>query len=572
MSAAEHPAAIRIRKGRSSDTQLHTAPNSRGPQSEAVRGSARCARSSRRGDGCGQSVGAGCRPVLVERGERGQRPGEPGARLRGRIGRVRRAAHGPRGRVVRADPLGLQPWAQHVGRLRTDASRRREPRLCSRGQGPGRRAGSGAGTRCRHARPGRRPDRPAGGRPCAPTRAPTSAAARPSSRPRRSGSALPTGASTDAGQWYAAVADASGSTEQDVASAFADDAYAVIASGASRRTVDGKQVSLVPSSVQPQAAQVGPTRPAQEAEQRPRSTARPDSPASGSPRPTRTSAAATTATTTSRTGPARRRSSTSSSTTPRDLRHHPQAVQDPTYLALELHAALGPTGTSPSTSRPRTSAGTPATGTSTPARSASSTRASPRQGAWYTEAMYRSLGQAGALPRRRGTTSRSTAQHIIGHDNVPGIPPAQRRRHALGPGPLLGLGALLRPARRPAPAHSGTPEDRAGHHRPGLRHQPPGRSPAARRAGVPCPPRGSSSVILRTAPVARRAAGQRHRPQRRRRAVDDAHLRPRRPRPGRPDVRGRRAAGRLDGDLVPRRKGWFHNPASRPDRRPGPPA
>ena len=68
---------------------------------------------------------------------------------------------------------------------------------------------------------------------------------------------LPTGASTDAGQWYAAVADASGSTEQDVASAFADDAYSVIASGASRRTVDGKQVSLVPSSVTPQAAQVG---------------------------------------------------------------------------------------------------------------------------------------------------------------------------------------------------------------------------------------------------------------------------------------------------------------------------
>lgn len=68
---------------------------------------------------------------------------------------------------------------------------------------------------------------------------------------------LPTGASTDAGQWYAAVADASGSTEQDVAAAFADDAYSVIASGASRRTVDGKQVSLVPSSVKPQAAQVG---------------------------------------------------------------------------------------------------------------------------------------------------------------------------------------------------------------------------------------------------------------------------------------------------------------------------
>ncbi|GGN07126.1 amidase [Terrabacter tumescens] len=67
---------------------------------------------------------------------------------------------------------------------------------------------------------------------------------------------LPTGESTDAGQWFAAVADASGSAEEDVAAAFADDAYSVISSGASRRTVDGKQVSLVPSKVTPQAAQV----------------------------------------------------------------------------------------------------------------------------------------------------------------------------------------------------------------------------------------------------------------------------------------------------------------------------
>ena len=67
---------------------------------------------------------------------------------------------------------------------------------------------------------------------------------------------LPTGESTDAGAWFASVADASGSAQEDVANAFADDAYSVIASGASRRTVDGKQVSLLPSTVTPQAAQV----------------------------------------------------------------------------------------------------------------------------------------------------------------------------------------------------------------------------------------------------------------------------------------------------------------------------
>ena len=53
------------------------------------------------------------------------------------------------------------------------------------------------------------------------------------------------------------------------------------------------------------------------------------------------------------------------------------------------------------------------------------------------------------------TTSRSTARHIIGHDQVPGHPARQRRRHALGPGAVLGLGALLRPARRADPPAAG---------------------------------------------------------------------------------------------------------------------
>ena len=67
---------------------------------------------------------------------------------------------------------------------------------------------------------------------------------------------LPTGAGTDAGQWYAAAADASGSTQEDVAAAFADDAFTVISTGASRHTVDGKDVALTPSSVTPQRAQL----------------------------------------------------------------------------------------------------------------------------------------------------------------------------------------------------------------------------------------------------------------------------------------------------------------------------
>ena len=70
------------------------------------------------------------------------------------------------------------------------------------------------------------------------------------------------------------------------------------------------------------------------------------------------------------------------------------------------------------------------------------------------------LGQAGAPPGAAAAASRWTAQHIIGHDNVPGTIAGDRRRHALGPGPVLGLVALLRPAQgarsaAPARPHAG---------------------------------------------------------------------------------------------------------------------
>ncbi len=67
----------------------------------------------------------------------------------------------------------------------------------------------------------------------------------------------PTGADSAPGAWYAAVADASGSGQQDAATAFADDAYAVLGSGASRRTVDGKAMSLAPTAVTPEKALLG---------------------------------------------------------------------------------------------------------------------------------------------------------------------------------------------------------------------------------------------------------------------------------------------------------------------------
>ncbi|WP_260439598.1 N-acetylmuramoyl-L-alanine amidase [Humibacillus xanthopallidus] len=68
---------------------------------------------------------------------------------------------------------------------------------------------------------------------------------------------LPVGATTSPDAWYAAVAESSGSAQEDVAAAFADDTFAVIASGAARRTVDGKDVSLLPARVSPDKSQLG---------------------------------------------------------------------------------------------------------------------------------------------------------------------------------------------------------------------------------------------------------------------------------------------------------------------------
>ncbi len=68
--------------------------------------------------------------------DRRRRRRQPGARLRRGLRRVRCAAAGARGRLLRSDPLGLQPRPQHLGRLRPDAPRRRRSRLAGRRQGP----------------------------------------------------------------------------------------------------------------------------------------------------------------------------------------------------------------------------------------------------------------------------------------------------------------------------------------------------------------------------------------------------------------------------------------------------
>jgi hypothetical protein len=117
-------------------------------------------------------------------------------------------------------------------------------------------------------------------------------------------------------------------------------------------------------------------------------------------------------------------------------------------------------------------------------------------GAWYTEAMYRSSAK---LVRYLAARYRIPLdrQHIIGHDNVPGTTPASIPGMHWDPGPywdwthyfdLLG-----------APITAGWPGRGLVTVTPDYQANQPAFTGCA-TAGQPCPPHASSSLILHTAP------------------------------------------------------------------------
>lgn len=122
------------------------------------------------------------------------------------------------------------------------------------------------------------------------------------------------------------------------------------------------------------------------------------------------------------------------------------------------------------------------------------------QGTWYTEAMYRNSAK---LVRYLANRLRIPLDrtHIIGHDNVPGTVPATVRGMHWDPGPYWDWGHyfdLLRaPFRTTGAPWTGlvTIDPDFATHRPAFT--------GCTGAGTnPCPVRGSSSVVLRSAPDA----------------------------------------------------------------------
>ncbi|MEO3746780.1 N-acetylmuramoyl-L-alanine amidase [Plantactinospora sp. B5E13] len=183
------------------------------------------------------------------------------------------------------------------------------------------------------------------------------------------------------------------------------------------------------------------------------------------------------------------------------------------------------------------------------------------QGTWYTEAMYRTsaklvrhLAARYDIPLDR--------QHIIGHDNVPGVLPGNVAGMHWDPGPYWDWSHYFDLLRAPF-SRTGGPRTGLVTIDPDVHTNRPAFT-GCETAGTPCAPHGSSAVVLHSAPSADAPL------------VNDVGLRP----DGTPntmhiaDHGARVSAGQTyavagrQGDWTAiwylGQRAWFHNPASKP--------
>ena len=372
----------------------------------------------------------------------------------------------------------------------------------------------------------------------------------------------PTGAASDPGAWFGAVARYSGADTADAAAAFADEVFATIRAGATRTTDDGQTVRLAARAVTPQRGQLDrlglrrlarpdglecPVTVACEWIPAPYEQYGPDPGDYGnhdlSDRP------------------ARQRieyivihDTEGSWATTLDL------VQDPTYVSWQytLRSADGLIAQHVKAKDVAWHAGN----WDVNARSIGLEHEGfAAQGTWYTEAMYRTSAKlVRHLALRLGIPL--DRQHIIGHDNVPGPTAAYVPDMHWDPGPYWDWSHYFDLLGRPFWS-TGTPLTGLVTIDPDLATNKPAFI-GCDAAGEPCPPRGSSAVILHTAPSADAPL------------VRDIGLRP----DGSPstmhisDHGARASAGQTyalagqQGDWTAiwylGQKAWFHNPPSAP--------
>ncbi|MEV0424969.1 peptidoglycan recognition family protein [Micromonospora sp. NPDC050495] len=382
----------------------------------------------------------------------------------------------------------------------------------------------------------------------------------------------PVGAGSDPAAWYGAVARYSGADTEDAAAAFADEVYDQLGQGASRTTDDGQRVTLAATALTPDESslhKLGLRR-----------AERPD----GLECPVRLACEWIPA-------PYEQYGPGAGDYGNYDLANRPaqqkieyivihdtegyfgpsvKLVQDPTYLGW--HYTLRSVDGYVAQHIKAKNVGWHAGNWYVNAKSIGIEHEGfAGHGTWYTEAMYRAsaklvrhLALRFQIPLDR--------QHIIGHDNVPGILPGNVAGMHWDPGPYWDwshyFDLMKAPFRGTGTPHTGlvTIDPDYATNQPaftGCNQQPPG-VPKPTPPAVPCPLRGSSSVILRTAPSPDAPL------------VNDLGLRPN----GTPDTMyisdhgARASAGQtyalagIQGDWTAiwylGQKAWFWNPASAP--------
>lgn len=375
----------------------------------------------------------------------------------------------------------------------------------------------------------------------------------------------PVGSASDPAAWYGAVARYSGADTADAARAFAEDVYDLIRTGATRTTDDGHRIVLPGRAVTPQRGWLDRLGL--------RQVARPDVLEC----PKNISCEWIPA-------PYEQYGPTLSDYGNHDLSQRPsrqkveyivihdtegsydttlRLVQDPTYVSWHytLRSVDGHIAQHVRTKDVAWHAGNwyvnaKAIGLEHEGYAA--------QGTWYTEVMYRRSARLVKYLAHRFNVPLDR-HHIIGHDNVPGPLPANVSGMHWDPGPYWDWTHYF--------ALIGAPTAAPGNRRGGLVTIDPdfdANRPAfvgCDDAGGPCPSRGSSAVILRTAPSEDAPL------------VADVGLRP----DGSPstmhvsDHGARASAGQTyavadqQGDWTAiwylGQKAWFHNPAAAPTAR-----
>lgn len=326
-------------------------------------------------------------------------------------------------------------------------------------------------------------------------------------KPSKAPGSTPIGVNTDPGSWYGAVARYSQAPELDAARGFADEAYEIMASGAARVTDDGFPVRLPAAGVQPDRSalrRLGLTPGAEPADAGTEQDRVPECPSRSScvwaPAPYQM---------------------LGSGGDPGDYGNHDLSSR-PGRQRVEyivIHDIEGSFDSAINTVRNPNSVSWHYTVRSSDGYIAQHVRTKDvawhagnwfvnaksvgiehegqaANGAWYTEALYRSSARLARFLIRHFSVP-VNRDHIVGHDNIPGITPDNVRTMHWDPGPYWDWARYFELLNKPISRNATSGgmvimRPRYERNRPAFY--------GCSGGATPCPARGSSDIVLRTEP------------------------------------------------------------------------